>query len=56
MLDVSTNEVYTYSKAMKEPDSEAFITAMLKEIHDHEENNHWEIVERLSMPEGTKTI
>ena len=55
-LDVSSNECYTYHKATQQPDVELFVEAMQNEIHAHESRKHWEIVERLSLPLGTKTI
>ena len=35
-MDVASNEVFTYHKAMKESDAELFIAAMQKEIFDHD--------------------
>jgi hypothetical protein len=55
-LDMSNNEVFTYTKAMQQPDSAKFIKAMLKGINDHESRDHWEIVRRTSIPQGHKTI
>jgi hypothetical protein len=55
-IDTSNNEVFTYSKAMKEPDANCFIEAMQKEVQDHESRNHWEIVPGSSIPSGMKTI
>ena len=45
-MDVASNEVFTYHKAMKEADVELFIAAMQKEIFDHESRNYWTIVHR----------
>ena len=39
-IDISSNEVFTYHKAMKEADAELFIAAMQKEISDHELRGH----------------
>ncbi len=55
-IDTSNNEVFTYSKAMKEPDANCFVEAMQKEVEDHKSRNHWEIVPRSSIPSGIKTI
>ncbi len=46
-LDMSNNEVFTYTKAMQQPDSVQFI---------HESINHWEIVCRSTIPPRHKTI
>jgi hypothetical protein len=55
-IDTSNNKVFTYSKAMKEPDANWFIEAMQKEVEDHELRDHWEIVPHSSIPSGMKTI
>jgi hypothetical protein len=34
-LDMSNNEVFTYTKAMQQPDAPQFIEAMVREIEDH---------------------
>ena len=54
--DLSNNEVFTYSQAMRQPDRQEFIKAMAKEVGDHEERGHWELVLRSTLPEGVKTI
>ena len=51
-----TNEVFTYHQARKQPDWHLFFEAMEKEINDHEEREHWTMVERSSLPSATKTI
>jgi hypothetical protein len=43
-------------QALREPDREKFIEAMEKEIRDHEERKHWEIVRRDSLPKGTPVL
>ncbi len=55
-LDMSNNEVFTYTKAMQQPDSAQFIEAMLKEIDDPKSCHNWEIVRRSTIPPGHKTI
>jgi hypothetical protein len=55
-LDMSSNEVFTYTKAKQQPDLAQFIEAMLKEINNHESLNHWEVVFRITIPPGHKTI
>ena len=54
--DIASNEVFTYHQASKQPDWKDFVSAMEKEIQDHEEREHWTMVERASMPRGAKTI
>ena len=40
-LDMTNNEVFTYMKAMQQPDAQQFIEAMDKEINDHQSRRHW---------------
>ena len=40
------NEVFYFHQAMQEDDRDDFIQAMIKELTDHKENNHWELVKR----------
>jgi len=55
-LDMSNNEVFTYTKALQQPDADKFVEAMGKEVNDHESRDHWEIVCRSTIPAGVKTI
>ena len=50
------NETYTVKTMLQQEDVSDFITAMKKEVEDHERREHWEIVPRSSMPAGLKTI
>ena len=50
------NETYTFKDAMLQDDIGDFIKAMVKEISDHEENNHWTMIPRSDMPASAKTI
>jgi hypothetical protein len=55
-LDMSNNKVFTYTKAMQQPDAPQFIEAMSKKICDHKSRDHWEIVKCSTIPPGNKTI
>jgi hypothetical protein len=55
-LDMSNNEVFTYTKAMQQPDASQFIEAMDKEIDNHQSRGHWDIVRCSTIPPGMKTI
>ena len=55
-LDMTNNEVFTYTKAMQQPDALQFVEAMDKEIDDHPSRGHWDIVRQSTIPPGTKTI
>ena len=41
---------------MKEPDHEQFRRSVLKEIQDHEMNQHWEVTPKQDMPPNTKLL
>ena len=55
-LDMTNNEVFTYTKAMQQPDALQFFEAMDKDIDDHQSRGHLDIVRRSTIPPGTKTI
>ena len=40
------NDTYHFHDAMRQPDREEFIKAMVKELKDHHENKHWKLVKR----------
>ena len=50
------NDTYTLKDMFKQEDKGSFIEAMLKEVKDHEDRNHWTVLPRSSMPANTKTI
>ena len=54
--DLSNNEAYTFSQAMRQDDRAQFVDAMMKEVKDHEEREHWELVLRSTIPKGVRTI
>ena len=55
-LDMTNNEVFSYTKAMQQPDALQFVKTMVKEIDDHQSRGHWDIVRQSTTPPGTKTI
>ncbi len=54
--DVSSNKVFTYKEAMTQEDAHLFVEAMLKEVADHEMQNHWTIVHCSTVPRTAKPI
>jgi len=44
------------NQAKKEPDWKQFHEAMIKEIKDHTDGKHWEVVPRDSMPKGHRAM
>ncbi len=51
---VTSNETLTYTQAMHEIDYHEFVKAMIKEVEDHENQNHWIIMHCCNMPMDTK--
>ena len=45
-----------YHEAMAAPDRQQFITAIIKEVNAHIENNHWALVPIEDVPQGTKIL
>eukprot|EP00956_Cyclotella_meneghiniana_P022895 scaffold43790_cov38-Cyclotella_meneghiniana.AAC.11 len=54
--DLSNNEVFTLTQAMRQDDREQFLEAMMKEFKDHEERDHWDLFLRSTVPRSAKTI
>jgi hypothetical protein len=52
----TSNETFTYSGMLREDDHKQFFQAMEVELEDHEERNHWTLMERKDLSLGTKTI
>ncbi len=52
----ASNETYTYKQAMHKKDYQEFVKAMVKEVDDHKNRNHWTILNRRDMPPDAKTI
>ena len=50
------NETFTFGQIKKHPKRASFVEAMISEINDHEERDHWELIDRNSMPKGHRTI
>jgi hypothetical protein len=53
---MSNDKIFTYTKAMQQPDLAQFVESMATKIHDHESHDHWEIVRYNTIPPGHKTI
>ena len=43
-------------QAMKEPDAAEVKAAMVKEMQDHTDKDHWEVMEKRDLPEGYKPL
>ena len=44
VTNLEQNESYTFQEMKKQDDKTEFITAMLKEIDDHESQDHWTLM------------
>ena len=53
---VNDNDTCSFRDMLKQSDKHLFIEAMTKEMADHRDRNHWEVILRSSMPAGTKTL
>ena len=45
-----------YHQAMRAPDKGHFINAMIKEVEDHVQRKHWELIPISEVPPGTKIL
>ena len=52
----SDNETYTFREMLQQEDKNEFIMAMIKEISDHEQREHWHLFPRADIPKDHKTI
>jgi hypothetical protein len=52
----TSNESFTNSQMLREEDHKQFFEAMEVELDDHEQRNHWTLMERKDLPIGTKAI
>ena len=52
----SDRDTMYFHQAMQVPDKTEFIQAIVKEINDHVEGNHWELVPASQVPKGTKVL
>jgi hypothetical protein len=43
-------------QALRQPDSREFVEAVIKEVNGHIGNNHWKLIPRTKVPEGTEVI
>ena len=53
---IVNNNMFTFKEVKQHPERASFVEAMIAEINDHEERDHWELLDRSSMPKGYKTI
>ena len=49
-------DIMYYHQAMRQPDSEEFKKAVVKEINGHVDNGNWELIKRSEVPEDHETV
>ena len=52
----ASNKTFTYKQAMHNKGNREFVKAMIKEVDDHKNMNHWTIMNPRDMPTDAKTI
>ena len=55
ITEMISKDTLTYGEMKRQPDKPQFVTAMQKEISDHEQHKHWKLVHQ-SETKGAKTI
>ena len=53
---IPLNKTFSYNLALKQDNFCEFIKAMMVEVSDHENRDHWTLTKRCDMPQDTKTI
>ena len=53
--DISDNKTYIFKEMIQQSDKDEFRLAMMKEIQDHEKQEHWDLFPRSNIP-GHKII
>ena len=56
MTAAGDNDTYTFKNMIQQDDKNEVITAMIKEIADHEDRKHWDMMLRSELPSGANTI
>jgi hypothetical protein len=52
----SDPDMMYFHEAIRQPDREDFIKAIIKEVNDHIKRKHWILVPREDVPKGTKIL
>jgi hypothetical protein len=55
-LSHANKDTMYFHEAMQAPDADEFIKAAVKEVNDHIERKHWELIPREQVPEGEKIL
>ena len=49
-------DIMYLNQALRQPDAKEFVTAEVREINGHVNNNNWELVPRDTVPEDTQIV
>ncbi len=49
-------DVMYLHQALCQPDSKDFVEAVIKEVNGHVDNDHWKLIPRTEVPEGTEVV
>jgi hypothetical protein len=49
-------DVMYLHQALRQPDAREFVEAVIKEVNGHVDNDHWKLIPRNGVPEGTEVI
>ena len=55
-MSAMTGDTMYYDQAIREPDAPEFIKSIVKEVNDHIEAKHWELIPREQVPEGVTVL
>ena len=55
-LSTANKDTMYFDQAMRAPDSNEFVKAVIKEVNDHIERKHWELIPREQVPKGVKVL
>ncbi len=49
-------DVMYLHQALRQPDSREFVEAVIKKVNGHVDNDHWKLIPRTEVPEGTEVV
>ncbi len=49
-------DVMYLHQALRKPNSKEFVEVVIKEVNSHVDNNHWKLIPRTEVPEGTEVV
>jgi hypothetical protein len=49
-------DVMYLHQALRQPDFKEFVEAVINEVNGHVNNNHWKLIPRTEVPEGTEVV